>query len=149
MINLFLILWSYYLLFYVCNFSFTDLSYVIIMHSFFPILLKKPHTTCYFPDALAKKGIDFSSWNDHALLNFQFLFFLPGNITVETMFDLLRNKAEGISVDSDSFLTTASMVSILPQNLTSPCIHFFTGTPDPSKYVRCTSTLLIVSRINY
>ncbi|XP_058040101.1 secernin-1 isoform X3 [Ahaetulla prasina] len=58
-----------------------------------------------------------------------------GNITVETMIDLLRNKAEGISVDSDSFLTTASMVSILPQNLTSPCIHFFTGTPDPSKSI--------------
>ncbi|XP_039197904.1 secernin-1 isoform X1 [Crotalus tigris] len=58
-----------------------------------------------------------------------------GNITVETMIDLLRNKAEGISVDSDSFLTTASMVSVLPQNLTSPCIHFFTGTPDPSKSI--------------
>ncbi|KAM3822255.1 secernin-1 isoform 2-T2 [Vipera latastei] len=58
-----------------------------------------------------------------------------GNITVETMIDLLRDKAEGISVDSDSFLTTASMVSVLPQNLTSPCIHFFTGTPDPSKSI--------------
>ncbi|KAG8139142.1 hypothetical protein E2320_001913, partial [Naja naja] len=61
--------------------------------------------------------------------------YAESNITVETMINLLRNKTEGISVDSDSFLTTASMVSILPQNPTSPCIHFFTGTPDPSKSI--------------
>uniref|UniRef100_A0A8D0BAA0 Secernin 1 n=1 Tax=Salvator merianae TaxID=96440 RepID=A0A8D0BAA0_SALMN len=58
-----------------------------------------------------------------------------GNITVQTMIDILRDKDNGICVDSESFLTTASMVSVLPQNLSSPCIHFFTGTPDPSRSV--------------
>ncbi|XP_061441881.1 secernin-1 [Rhineura floridana] len=58
-----------------------------------------------------------------------------GSITVQTMIDILRDKAGGICVDSESFLTTASMVSILPQNLSSPCIHYFTGTPDPSRSI--------------
>nr|XP_034985170.1 secernin-1 isoform X1 [Zootoca vivipara]XP_034985172.1 secernin-1 isoform X1 [Zootoca vivipara] len=58
-----------------------------------------------------------------------------GAITVEMMIDILRDKPGGICVDSESFLTTSSMVSVLPQNLSSPCIHFFTGTPDPSRSI--------------
>ncbi|XP_012576207.1 PREDICTED: secernin-1 [Condylura cristata] len=54
------------------------------------------------------------------------------NITVQTMIDILRDKASGVCVDSELFLTTASGVSVLPQNRRLPCIHYFTGTPDPS-----------------
>ncbi|EPY80624.1 secernin-1 [Camelus ferus] len=57
------------------------------------------------------------------------------SITVQTMIDILRDKASGVCVDSESFLTTASIVSVLPQNRSSPCIHYFTGTPDPSRSI--------------
>ncbi|KAH0627349.1 hypothetical protein JD844_002943, partial [Phrynosoma platyrhinos] len=58
-----------------------------------------------------------------------------GSITVQTMIDVLRDRSGGICVDSEYFLTTASMVSVLPQNLSAPCIHYFTGTPDPSRSI--------------
>ncbi|XP_040851372.1 secernin-3-like [Ochotona curzoniae] len=32
-------------------------------------------------------------------------------------------------------MTTASMVSVLPQDPSLPCVHFFTGTPDPDRSV--------------
>ncbi|XP_060012915.1 secernin-1 isoform X2 [Lagenorhynchus albirostris] len=57
------------------------------------------------------------------------------SITVQTMIDILRDKASGVCIDSESFLTTASVVSVLPQNRSSPCIHYFTGTPDPSRSI--------------
>ncbi|XP_054548420.1 secernin-1 isoform X3 [Talpa occidentalis] len=57
------------------------------------------------------------------------------SITVQTMINILRDKASGICVDSESFLTTASGVSVLPQNRSLPCIHYFTGTPDPSRSI--------------
>nr|KAF6320093.1 secernin 1 [Myotis myotis] len=56
-------------------------------------------------------------------------------ITVQTMIDILRDKASGVCIDSESFLTTASMASVLPQSRGSPCIHYFTGTPDPSRSI--------------
>ncbi|KAL0619214.1 Secernin-1 [Plecturocebus cupreus] len=58
------------------------------------------------------------------------------SITVQTMMNTLRDKASGVCIDSESFLTTASGVSVLPQNRSSPCIHYFTGTPDPSRQSR-------------
>ncbi|XP_067418084.1 secernin-1 isoform X1 [Emydura macquarii macquarii] len=58
-----------------------------------------------------------------------------GKVTVQTMIDVLRDKASGVCVDSETFLTTASIASVLPQNPNSPCIHFFTGTPDPSRSI--------------
>nr|XP_033774310.1 secernin-2 [Geotrypetes seraphini] len=58
-----------------------------------------------------------------------------GLITIETMMDILRNKESGICMDSEGFCTTASMVSLLPQDPTLPCVHFFTATPDPSMSV--------------
>ncbi|XP_011355575.1 secernin-3 isoform X1 [Pteropus medius] len=57
-----------------------------------------------------------------------------GNITFETMMEILRDKPSGINMEGE-FLTTASMVSILPQDSNLPCIHFFTGTPDPERSV--------------
>ncbi|XP_048642360.1 secernin-1 isoform X2 [Marmota marmota marmota] len=57
------------------------------------------------------------------------------SITVQTMINILRDKASGVCIDSESFLTTASIVSVLPQNRSSPCIHYFTGTPDPSRSI--------------
>ncbi|CAO2603896.1 Scrn1 [Lemmus lemmus] len=60
---------------------------------------------------------------------------LPESITVQTMINILRDKASGVCIDSESFLTTASIVSVLPQNRSSPCIHYFTGTPDPSRSI--------------
>lgn len=62
-------------------------------------------------------------------------FLFTESITVQTMIDILRDKASGVCIDSESFLTTASVVSVLPQNTSSPCIHYFTGTPDPSRFV--------------
>lgn len=47
---------------------------------------------------------------------------------------ILRDKASGICMDSGGFCTTGSMVSILPRDSSLPCIHFFTATPDPSRY---------------
>ncbi|XP_059236606.1 secernin-2 isoform X1 [Mustela nigripes] len=58
-----------------------------------------------------------------------------GGITAEVMMDILRNKESGICMDSGGFRTTASMVSILPQDPTQPCVHFLTATPDPSRSV--------------
>lgn len=55
-----------------------------------------------------------------------------GNITFETMVEILRDKPSGINMEGE-FLTTASMVYILPQDSKLPCIHFFTGTPDPER----------------
>nr|XP_016812719.3 secernin-1 isoform X1 [Pan troglodytes] len=57
------------------------------------------------------------------------------SITVQTMMNTLRDKASGVCIDSESFLTTASGVSVLPQNRSSLCIHYFTGTPDPSRSI--------------
>ncbi|KAM4027081.1 secernin-1 [Anomaloglossus baeobatrachus] len=56
-------------------------------------------------------------------------------MTVESMINVLRNKSSGICVDSNTFLTTASAVSVLPKDDKWPCIHFVTGTPDPSRSV--------------
>ncbi|XP_062967549.1 secernin-2 isoform X2 [Cynocephalus volans] len=58
-----------------------------------------------------------------------------GAITAEVMMGILRNKESGICMDSGGFRTTASMVSILPQDPTQPCVHFLTATPDPSRSV--------------
>ncbi|XP_071475159.1 secernin-3 isoform X2 [Marmota flaviventris] len=59
---------------------------------------------------------------------------VKGNITFETMMEILRDKPSGINMEGE-FLTTASMVSVLPQDSNLPCIHFFTGTPDPERSV--------------
>ncbi|XP_073532675.1 secernin-1 [Phyllobates terribilis] len=56
-------------------------------------------------------------------------------MAVESMINVLRNKSSGICVDTAGFLTTASAVSVLPKDDKWPCIHFFTGTPDPSRSV--------------
>ncbi|XP_056375881.1 secernin-1 isoform X2 [Hyla sarda] len=56
-------------------------------------------------------------------------------MTVESMINLLRNKSSGICVDTDTFLTTASAVSVIPRDDKWPCIHFLTGTPDPSRSI--------------
>ncbi|XP_042529970.1 secernin-2 isoform X4 [Dipodomys spectabilis] len=58
-----------------------------------------------------------------------------GAITAEVMMDILRSKESGICMDSGGFRTTASMVSILPQDPSQPCVHFLTATPDPSRSV--------------
>ncbi|XP_003226480.1 secernin-3 isoform X1 [Anolis carolinensis] len=55
-----------------------------------------------------------------------------GHITAETMMAILRDKESGINMEG-GFMTTGSMVSILPQEPSLPCIHFFTGTPDPER----------------
>ncbi|XP_029461676.1 secernin-3 isoform X2 [Rhinatrema bivittatum] len=57
-----------------------------------------------------------------------------GSITVKTMMEILRNKESGINMEG-GFMTTGSMASILPQDATFPCVHFFTGTPDPSRSI--------------
>ncbi|XP_017352540.1 secernin-2 isoform X2 [Cebus imitator] len=58
-----------------------------------------------------------------------------GGITAEVMMGILRDKESGICMDSGGFRTTASMVSVLPQDPMQPCMHFLTATPDPSRSV--------------
>ncbi|KAM9046142.1 secernin-2 isoform 2-T2 [Megaptera novaeangliae] len=58
-----------------------------------------------------------------------------GGITAEVMMGILRSKESGICMDSGGFRTMASMVSVLPQDPTQPCVHFLTATPDPSRSV--------------
>ncbi|XP_068924533.1 secernin-3 [Petaurus breviceps papuanus] len=57
-----------------------------------------------------------------------------GNMTSETMMEILRDKESGINMEGE-FQTTGSMVSILPRDFSLPCIHFFTGTPNPERSV--------------
>uniref|UniRef100_A0A7N4PU72 Secernin 3 n=1 Tax=Sarcophilus harrisii TaxID=9305 RepID=A0A7N4PU72_SARHA len=57
-----------------------------------------------------------------------------GSMTSEKMMEILRDKESGINMEGE-FQTTSSMVSILPTDPTLPCIHFFTGTPDPERSV--------------
>ncbi|XP_036599260.1 secernin-3 [Trichosurus vulpecula] len=57
-----------------------------------------------------------------------------GNMTSETMMEILRDKESGINMEGE-FQTTGSMVSILPLDPSLPCIHFFTGTPNPERSV--------------
>lgn len=57
-----------------------------------------------------------------------------GNITYETMVEILRDRPSGINMKGE-FLTTASMVSILPQDPSLPCIHLLTGTPHPERSI--------------
>ncbi|CAH6788502.1 Scrn3 [Phodopus roborovskii] len=59
---------------------------------------------------------------------------VQGNITFETMMEILRDEPSGINMKGE-FLTTSSMVSVLPQDPSLPCIHFFTGTPHPERSV--------------
>ncbi|XP_028932126.1 secernin-2 isoform X2 [Ornithorhynchus anatinus] len=60
---------------------------------------------------------------------------LQGTLTAESMMEILRDKVSGICMDSGGFRTTASMVSVLPQDPARPCVHFLTATPDPSRSV--------------
>uniref|UniRef100_S4RUP7 Secernin 2 n=1 Tax=Petromyzon marinus TaxID=7757 RepID=S4RUP7_PETMA len=57
-----------------------------------------------------------------------------GSLSAQDMMSILRDKESGICAQG-AFLTTGSMVSILPQNPALPCIHFLTATPDPSRSI--------------
>ncbi|KGL72433.1 Secernin-3, partial [Tinamus guttatus] len=57
-----------------------------------------------------------------------------GSISSEIMMEILRDKESGINMEG-GFMTTGSMVSVLPQEPGLPCVHYFTGTPDPERSV--------------
>ncbi|XP_024244786.1 secernin-3 isoform X1 [Oncorhynchus tshawytscha] len=57
-----------------------------------------------------------------------------GHITAETMMEILRDKESGINMEG-MFMTTGSMVSVVPTDSTLPGVHYFTGTPDPERSV--------------
>ncbi|KAM3607426.1 uncharacterized protein V6R79_007703 [Siganus canaliculatus] len=57
-----------------------------------------------------------------------------GHITAETMMDILRDKDSGINMEG-LFMTTGSMVSVIPMDPSLPGIHYFTATPDPDRSV--------------
>ncbi|KAJ8352050.1 hypothetical protein SKAU_G00235260 [Synaphobranchus kaupii] len=57
-----------------------------------------------------------------------------GQITAETIMDILRDKESGINKEG-MFMTTGSMVSVVPRNPCLPGVHYFTGTPDPERSV--------------
>ncbi|RXM27076.1 Secernin-3 [Acipenser ruthenus] len=50
------------------------------------------------------------------------------------MMDILRDKESGINMEG-GFLTTGSLASVLPKDPQLPCVHYFTGTPDPARSV--------------
>ncbi|XP_078520596.1 secernin-1 [Lissotriton helveticus] len=60
---------------------------------------------------------------------------LAGPFTVQTMIDLLRGDSAMPCADSQPFVVAGSMVSVLPRSGPAPCIHFFTGTPDPKRSI--------------
>ncbi|KAK2906072.1 secernin-3 [Channa argus] len=57
-----------------------------------------------------------------------------GHITAETMMGILRDKASGINMEG-TFITTGSMVSVIPTNPNLPGVHYFTATPDPERSI--------------
>ncbi|XP_026231758.1 secernin-3 [Anabas testudineus] len=57
-----------------------------------------------------------------------------GHITAETMMDILRDKDSGINMEG-MFMSTGSMVSVIPTNPALPAVHYFTATPDPERSV--------------
>ncbi|XP_018584571.1 secernin-3 [Scleropages formosus] len=57
-----------------------------------------------------------------------------GHITAETMMEILRDKESGINREG-IFMTTGSMVSVVPRDPSLPGVHYFTGTPDPERSV--------------
>ncbi|XP_078084496.1 secernin-1-like [Mustelus asterias] len=83
-----------------------------------------------FGAVFSEPGRDEAS--DHHCTGKELLQKHAGNITIQTMMDALRDQD---NMDLDSYIITGSMVSILPQNSSSPCIHFFTATPDPARSI--------------
>ncbi|AWP13143.1 putative secernin-3 isoform 3 [Scophthalmus maximus] len=57
-----------------------------------------------------------------------------GHITAETMMDILRDRDSGINMEG-TFMSTGSMVSVIPTNPALPGVHYFTATPDPERSV--------------
>lgn len=57
-----------------------------------------------------------------------------GSITAETMMDILRDKESGINMEG-MFMSTGSMVSVVPTDPALPAVHYFTATPDPERSV--------------
>lgn len=57
-----------------------------------------------------------------------------GRITAETMMDILRDKDSGINMEG-MFMSTGSMVSVIPRDPSLPGVHYFTATPDPERSV--------------
>uniref|UniRef100_A0A8C2EW96 Secernin 3 n=1 Tax=Cyprinus carpio TaxID=7962 RepID=A0A8C2EW96_CYPCA len=57
-----------------------------------------------------------------------------GHIKAETMMEILRDKESGINMEG-LFMTTGSMVSVVPKDQNLPGVHFFTATPDPEQSV--------------
>ncbi|TKS67205.1 Secernin-3 [Collichthys lucidus] len=57
-----------------------------------------------------------------------------GHINAEAMMEILRDKDSGVNMEG-MFMTTGSMVSVIPRDPTLPGVHYFTGTPDPDRSV--------------
>lgn len=59
------------------------------------------------------------------------------------MMDILRDKDSGINMEG-MFMTTGSMVSVIPRDPSLPGVHYFTATPDPVRYCSVPVTELIL-----
>ncbi|KAM6934041.1 secernin-3 [Xenentodon cancila] len=57
-----------------------------------------------------------------------------GQITADTMMNILRDKESGINMEG-MFKTTGSMVSVIPTDAALPGVHYFTATPDPERSI--------------
>lgn len=55
--------------------------------------------------------------------------------------DILRDKESGINMEG-MFVTTGSMVSVLPKDQSLPGVHYFTATPDPERYIYTNAALI-------
>ncbi|XP_069068200.1 secernin-1 [Pleurodeles waltl] len=60
---------------------------------------------------------------------------VTGPFTAQTVIDVLRDDSSMPCADADTFVVAGSMVSVLPWSGQAPCIHFFTGTPDPKRSI--------------
>lgn len=72
-------------------------------------------------------------WEFDFFLSFVLFLWSKGHITAETMMDILRDKDSGINMEG-MFMTTGSMVSVIPRDPSLPGVHYFTATPDPDRY---------------
>lgn len=66
-----------------------------------------------------------------------------GHVTAEIMMDILRDKDSGINMEG-MFMTTGSMVSVIPRDPSLPGVHYFTATPDPERCCSIPVTELIL-----
>lgn len=69
-----------------------------------------------------------------AMALFVFLFMNVGNICSKDVLEAIRRiEVDGLCSSPEKYIPVSSQMSVLPASSDSPCCHWFTGTPFPSK----------------